>query len=258
MWTVALLKNYRFEDDVEYEDQGAIYNFIYTKILTPVTVPIMIGLYPLIMIPAFRFYLLRKARGLGKITIKKKIVDPVDQAKEVEAILERDSAQYGRDICDAFKFWSNQPLIDAYYNSQQFNKKEVEEMNKLRQQSALVRQTSNVLMSRASASVSPKTNDKTLISSIPHEDNQAGINHTTGNTTTDWSPSNGGSFLDGEKKRFKTEKSGNHVSFAVEEVESKGEGDDDDIVEDLDRAGNFVQMKQIDRQTLDKEILEHR
>ena len=48
------------------------------------------------------------------------------------------------------------------------------------------------------------------------------------------------------------------MSFAVEEVESKGEGDDDDIVEDLDRAGNFVQMKQIDRQTLDKEILEHR
>ena len=166
----------------------------------------MIGLYPFIMIPAFRFYLLRKARGLSQITIKKKIVDPVDQAKAVEAILEQQSAQYGRDICDAFKFWSNQPLIDAYYNSQQFNKKEVQEMNKLRQQSALVRQTSNIRVSQALAS--PNANDKTLMRSIPHEDNHANINHTTTNTTSEMSPSNGGSFLDGERKRNKTEKSG--------------------------------------------------
>ena len=87
----------------------------------------------------------------------------------------------------------------------------------------------------------------TLISSIPYEDKQANINYTATNTTSDWSPSNAGSFLDGERKRHKTEKSGYHVSFAVDEVESKEEGDDNDIVEELDTAGNYVQMKQIDR-----------
>ena len=49
----------------------------------------MIALYPVIMLPLFRFYLLRKARGLGQVTVKKKIIDPKNSKKEQEAILEQ-------------------------------------------------------------------------------------------------------------------------------------------------------------------------
>ena len=54
-------------------------------LLKPTNVIIMISAYPFVMLPIFRFFMLRKARGLSQSIIKRK----GKKSKDAETIIEK-------------------------------------------------------------------------------------------------------------------------------------------------------------------------
>ena len=120
---VAIAKNLRFEDMTEASATSPVTEYITEEILSPLNVGIMAIAYPLVMLPLFRFYLLRKARGLNRIGITKKVKGKSDldgalseSQKGETVVLEQEGAFYGTDISNALMFWRNQPLLDAYFS----------------------------------------------------------------------------------------------------------------------------------------------
>ena len=98
MVIVALMKNLRLDSNSQsaYEFLGNIYS-------VPVVIIILI-FYPPIMLPIFRFYLLRKARGLTRVDSKKKMIKKNEKG---ETVIEKVPSYYGTDLFNALKMWSN-------------------------------------------------------------------------------------------------------------------------------------------------------
>lgn len=69
----------------------------------PVVIIILI-FYPPIMLPIFRFYLLRKARGLTRVDSKKNMIKKNEKG---ETVIEKVPSYYGTDLFNALKMWSN-------------------------------------------------------------------------------------------------------------------------------------------------------
>ena len=94
MFMVAVTKNLRFEDSTEASLTSPITDYITNEILSPLNVGIMAIVYPLVMLPLFRFYLLRKARGLNRISITKKVkekgeIDSLNESQREETVIEK-------------------------------------------------------------------------------------------------------------------------------------------------------------------------
>ena len=89
--------------------------------------------YPVLMLPACRFYILRKARGLTQHrTTPKMSILKTTKFQDTETSddqqnrkgknsnnndfkIEQPPSFYWTDIKSALKFWSNKPILDAYF-----------------------------------------------------------------------------------------------------------------------------------------------